>query len=164
MAENHRVIFYPVGNGDTTQIVLSNGRRILFDFCQQPNANDPKSPEIDLYTRLRDELNEASRDRFDAVAFTHADRDHIQGSTEFFELWHAEKYQGQGRIKIEQLWVPAAMLLEEASRDEQSAEFCILRQEARYRLLKGKGIVVFSRPKILIEWLHEELKKRGEPT
>jgi len=162
--EKHRVIFYPVGNGDTTQIVLSNGRRVLFDYCQQPNASDPKSPEIDLQTRLRGELKDASRDRFDAVAFTHADRDHIQGSTEFFELRHAEKYQGEGRIKIEELWVPAAMLIEEASRDEQSAEFCILRQEARYRLLEGNGIVVFSRPKVLIEWLHEKLRERGEAT
>lgn len=106
--------------------------------------------------RLKDELKRASRDDFDAVAFTHADLDHIQGSTEFFELRHAAKYQGEGRIKIKELWVPAAMLIEEATKDEQSEEFCILRQEARHRLLEGTGILVFSRPKLLIEWLHEK--------
>jgi hypothetical protein len=164
MGETHRVVFYPVGNGDTTQIVLSKGRRVLFDFCHRPNAEDPKTPEIDLKTRLKDDLKKASRDYFDVVSFTHADLDHIMGSTEFFELLHATKYQGDGRIKIRELWVPAAMLLEEAARDEQSDEFCILRQEARYRLLEGKGILVFSRPKVLIDWLHEKLKERNEPT
>lgn len=162
MAEIHRVIFYPVGNGDTSQIVLSNGRRVLFDFCHRPDAEDPRTPAIDLKARLKDGLKKAGRDYFDVVAFTHADLDHIQGSTEFFELRHAEKYQGGGRIKIDELWVPAAMLLEEATCDEQSEEFVILRQEGRYRLLEGRGIVVFSRPKQLIDWLHEKLRERGE--
>ena len=164
MAETHRVVFYPVGNGDTTQIILARGRRVLFDFCHRPNAEDPKTPEIDLKARLKEELKKASRDYFDVAAFTHADLDHIMGSTEFFELLHAAKYQGDGRIKIRELWVPAAMLIEEATRDEQSEEFCILRQEARHRLLEGKGILVFSRPKVLIDWLHDKLKERGEPT
>jgi hypothetical protein len=75
MAETHRVIFYPVGNGDTTQIVLSKGRRILFDFCHRPNAEDPKTPEIDLKARLKDELKKASRTTSDIVSFTHADLD-----------------------------------------------------------------------------------------
>jgi hypothetical protein len=163
MAEKHRVSFYPVGNGDTTQIVLSNGRRILLDFCHRPDAEDPKTPEIDLKARLKDELRKASRDDFDVVGFTHADLDHIQGSTDFFELRYAVAYQGKDRIKIKELWVPAAMLLEETSRDEQSEEFCILRQEARHRLLEGRGIRVFSRPKLLIDWLHEKLRERGEP-
>ena len=163
MSQAHRVTFYPVGNGDTSQIVVSNGRRALFDFCHRTNAEDSTTPEIDLKVRLRDELKKAKRDFFDVVAFTHADVDHIQRSTEFFELRHAKKYQGQGRIKMNELWVPAAMLLEEARRDEQSAEFVILRQEARYRLLEGKGVLVFSRPKPLIEWLHKKLSERGEP-
>lgn len=34
----HQVIFYPVGNGDTTQIILSGGRRVLFDFCHRDKA------------------------------------------------------------------------------------------------------------------------------
>ena len=164
MAHTHRVTFYPVGNGDTSQIVVSNGRRALFDFCHRSNAEDSTTPEIDLKVRLRDELEKAERDFFDVVAFTHADVDHIHGSTEFFELRHAKKYQGEGRIRMNELWVPAAMLIEEAPRDKKSAEFVILRQEGRYRLLEGTGILVFSRPKQLIEWLHEKLRERGEPT
>ena len=149
MSETHKVIFYQVGNGDTSQTVLHNGRRVLFDFCHRDKAEDDDTPEIDLKKQLRDELKDAKRDDFDVVAFTHADKDHIQGSTDFFWLQHAEKYQGKDRIKISELWVPAAMIVESASNDEQSAEFVILRQEARHRLLEGKGIRVFSKPQAL---------------
>lgn len=162
MLEKHQLVFYPVGNGDTSQIVLSQGRRILFDFCHRTNADSTNTPEIDLKKRLKEELHAAGRDYFDVVAFTHADADHIQGSTEFFELQHAAKYQGAGRIKIKQLWVPAAMILENASNDQQSNEFVILRQEARHRLLEGKDILVFSKPQALIDWLVPKLKERGE--
>lgn len=162
LADSHQVIFYPVGNGDTTQIVLSKGRRILFDYCHRGKAEDDDTPEIDLKTRLKDDMKAAGRDYFDVVAFTHADLDHIQGSTEFFELQHAKKYQGDGRIKIRELWVPAAMLLEEADKDHQTEEFVLLRQEARHRLLEGKDILVFSKPQALADWLEPLLKARGE--
>ena len=162
LADSHQVIFYPVGNGDTTQIVLSKGRRVLFDYCHRGKAEDDDTPEIDLKTRLKDDLKAAGRDYFDVVAFTHADLDHIQGSTEFFELQHAKKYQGDGRIKIRELWVPAAMLLEEADKDHQTEEFVLLRQEARHRLLEGKDILVFSKPQALADWLEPLLKARGE--
>lgn len=162
MSETHVVTFYPVGNGDTTQIVLFGGRRILFDFCHREKAEDSDTPEIDLKARLKDDLKKAERDYFDVVAFTHADLDHIQGSTDFFELQHAAKYQGKDRIKIRELWVPAAMLLEEADNDQQQDEFVLLRQEARHRLLEGKDILVFSKPKALMDWLEPKLKERGE--
>ncbi len=162
MPDQHKVIFYPVGNGDTTQIILSGGRRILFDFCHRSNAEEPDTPEINLKARLKTELAEANQDYFDVVAFTHADLDHIQGSTDFFELQHAKKYHGDGRIKIRELWVPAAMLLEEADNDHQMEEFVLLRQEARHRLLEGKDILVFSQPQALMDWLIPLLEARGE--
>ncbi len=162
MADVHKVRFYPVGNGDTSQIELSGGRRILFDYCHRQNSDDDDSPQIDLKSRLTNELSANNRNYFDVVAFTHADEDHICGSTDYFELQHADKYQGDGRIKIRQLWVPAAMLLEEATNEQQSDEFVLLRQEARYRLLEGKDILVFSKPKVLVDWLTPKLKERGE--
>ncbi|MBX3672647.1 MAG: hypothetical protein KF776_06700 [Burkholderiales bacterium] len=163
MAAVHTISFYPVGNGDTEQIVLGNERRILFDFCHRQKGEDDGTPEIDLKARLREELKAAKRDYFDVVAFTHADRDHIQASTEFFWLQQAEKYQGNDRVKIRELWMPAAMLLEEAERDQQSDEFVILRQEGRHRLLEGKDILVFSKPQALMDWLVPKLKERGLP-
>lgn len=161
MSEIHQVVFYPVGNGDTEQIILDNDRRILFDFRHCDKGEDEEPPEIDLKKRLKEELKQAKRDYFDVVAFTHADDDHIRGSTELFWLQHAKEYQSADRIKIRELWVPAAMIIEEAENDEQKKEFVILRQEARHRLLEGKDILVFSKPKALRDWLEPALKKRG---
>ena len=152
----HQITFYPVGNGDSSQIVLENGKRLMFDFRHLKLAEEGNGPEIDLKKRLRSELFEANRDYFDVLAFTHCDSDHINNSTEFFELLHAAKYQGADRIKIRELWVPAAMIIEEATNDQQSNEFVVWRQEARYRLKEGKGIQVFSRPDKLKVWLEKE--------
>lgn len=162
MPVKHQVVFYPVGNGDSSQIVLNNGRRILMDFRHQRSAEDEFNPTIDLAKTLREDLRSSKRDYFDVVAFTHADNDHISGSTDFFELRHAKKYQGNGRIKIEELWVPAVMLLETADNNRQTAEFVLWRQEARHRLLEGEGIRVFSRPPELMDWLTQKLKDKNE--
>ena len=151
----HKVVFYPVGNGDTSQIVLENGKRILLDFRHQNQGENSDSPHIDLKEQLRSELKEAKRDYFDVVAFTHGDNDHIAHSTEFFELWHSQKYQGNDRVHIRELWVPAAMILETATNDQQSDEFVVWRQEARYRLKLGEGIQVFSKPSKLRDWLEQ---------
>jgi len=121
----HKITIYPVGNGDTSQITLKNNKRILFDFRHQIQGENEDHPVIDLKKQLLNELAESKRDYFDVVAFTHGDKDHIDRSTEFFELWHAKKYQGEGRIKINELWVPAAMILDTATNDKQSNEFVI---------------------------------------
>lgn len=151
----HKIVFYPVGNGDTSQIILENEKRLLFDYRHIKKTQEGNGPEINLKDRLKDELKKAKKDAFDVVAFTHGDKDHIENSTEFFELLHAEKYQGEGRIKINELWVPAAMILETATNEEQSDEFVIWRQEARHRFKEGKGIRVFSKPEKLKDWLEE---------
>lgn len=151
----HFVKFYPVGNGDSSQIILDNGKRILFDYRHLKKAENGEGPEINLKQQLRKELEDANRTSIDVVAFTHSDEDHIENSTEFFELKHSKKYQGEDRIKIDNLWVPAAMILETAPNDKQSSEFIIWRQEARHRLIEGEGIRVFSKPDKLKDWLKE---------
>jgi hypothetical protein len=155
-AAPNKVIFYPVQNGDTSQIILNDGRRLLFDFHHLKKGEDEGEPVIDLKSQLEKELKADNRDYFDVVAFTHGDRDHIWHSTEFFELNCANKYQGNGRIKIRELWVPAAMILETATNPQQSDEFVIWRKEARHRLREGKGIRVFSKPEMLKDWLENE--------
>jgi hypothetical protein len=151
----HTISFYPVGNGDTSQIVLENGKRFLFDFHHQAKSEEEGAKEFNLKQRLKDDLKKADRDYFDVVALTHGDDDHIRNSTGFFELQHAAKYQGNGRTKIRELWVPAAMILEPAPQDAQTNEVILWRQEARYRLKEGRGIRVFSRPDKLKEWLEQ---------
>lgn len=147
-----RVKFYPVGNGDCSQIVLSNKKRLLFDYCHRRNAEDEDDPRIDLHQTLNDELRAAGRKDFDVVAFTHLDDDHIAKSTEFFHLEHAKKYQNEDRKKIRELWVPAAAILEKGL----TGEAAVLRSEARHRLKNGQGIRVFSKPSNLKDWLESE--------
>jgi hypothetical protein len=148
----HRLTFYPLGNADCCLIDLAGGQKILFDYADMRNEEEPEDLRIPLGEELRRNLKEANRAYFDVVAFTHLDNDHICKSSEFFHLEHAQAYQGEGRIKINQLWVPAAAVIEEGCSDEDR----IIRAEARHRLKNGKGIRVFSRPAKLKEWLESE--------
>ncbi len=151
-----KVSFFPVGNGDTSQIVLGKTDRwLLSDFHHQKKSEEEGSTDFNLKKHLKDQLKAAKRDYYDVLALTHGDDDHIRNSTEFFELRHAAKYQGGDRTKVRELWVPAAMILEEGTNDQQSNEVIIWRQEARYRLKQGTGIRVFSRPDKLKAWLEK---------
>ena len=145
----HQITIFNLGNADTSRIDLANGKKLLIDYANMRCATDPKDKRIDLPVQLRADLKTAKRDYYDVVAFTHLDNDHTCGASEFFELLHAAKYQGGDRVKIKELWVPAAVLVEDGCEDETR----ILRQEARYRLKKGEGIRVFSGPGQLTDWL-----------
>ncbi len=146
-----KIIFYPVGNADTCLITLEK-RFMLCDYAAKLNPDDPDDRRIDLPEALKEDINYPLRDTIDVVAFTHLDDDHICGATGFFHLNHAEKYQSEGRVKIDELWVPAAAIVEEGAEDEAR----VIRQEARHRLIEGKGIRVFSRPAHLKEWLESQ--------
>lgn len=145
----HSITFFPLGNADCARITLQNGRRILIDYANTRPSDAQDDPRCDLPTLLRDDLEDAGRDGFDVVAFTHLDRDHYGGFSEFFYLEHATKYQSTGRPKIATLWVPAAVLTE--SRPDAD-EACVLQAEARHRFRERTGIRVFSWPDRLEDW------------
>jgi hypothetical protein len=143
--------FYPLGNADSYLIALESGKHLLVDYG---NVRDPKNKDdlrIDLPVALREALGSTSA--FDVVIFTHTDRDHVQGASEFFELRHAKKYQGDGRVTIEDMWVPAAFIIDTKFDNEDAP---ILQREARYRLREGQGIRIFGRPETLKAWLEGE--------
>jgi len=149
----HKLTFFPIGNADCCLIDLESKKKLLIDYAHTTASEDPADKRIDLAKALRDDLDDAERDYYDVVVFTHADKDHVCGAGEFFELEHAEKYQGGGRIKMREMWVPANLILEEGLTDDGR----ILRAEARHRLRKGNNnIRVFSRPEELENWLKDE--------
>ena len=148
----HKLTFFPLGNADTCLLDLECGKKMLFDFAHWEEAEDGNDLRIDLAAALRDDLENDERDSFDVVAFTHLDDDHIHGASDFFYLEHAKKYQAEERIKIKELWVPAAAIVEEGVKDEAN----VIRAEARHRLRQGQGIRVFSRPDALKDWLENE--------
>src|SRR5215208_5950612 len=102
-----KITFYPLGNADCYRIDLRGGQKILFDYANIRSAGDANDKRVDLPDALRKDLKAAKRDSFDVVAFTHFDNDHVCGAAEFFELRHADKYQGGDRIKMPEMWVPA---------------------------------------------------------
>lgn len=143
-----QITFFPLGNADTTLARLQDGRRILFDYAAKGTDQDGDK-RCDLPALLTADMKEAETDTYAVVAYTHLDSDHCGGSSEFFWFEHAAKYQGEGRYKIDTLWVPAGAITEEGCDDCAR----VIRQEARYRLKAGKGIKVFSRPERLCKWL-----------
>ena len=146
------VRFFPIGNADTCVIDLGR-RKFVFDFAA-PTPQGASDRRIDLAETLRAEFKKEGRDSVDVVSFSHLDTDHFAGASQFFHLEHAKKYQGRGRFRINEMWVPAAAILE--SKWDQSKEGRIVQAEARYRLKKGEGIRVISKPDLLDDWLKDQ--------
>ena len=137
----HTITIFPLGNADCCRIDLAGGRKILFDYANTRCADDAADKRIDLEKELRADLKVAQRDSYDVVAFTHLDTDHFCKATEFFELRHAVKYQGKDRIKINEMWVPAAAIYED--RADLAEEGRIIQAEARTGSSKVKGFGYF---------------------
>lgn len=150
-----KLTFYQLGNADCCRMDLDNDKKLLFDYAATRCADDSEDKRADLPKLLRDDLKAAGRNNFDIVTFTHLDTDHTKGSTDFFYLEHDKKYQSDERIRIDEMWVPAAVIVEE--QETMGEEHLIIQAEARYRLRNKKGIRVFSRPALLKDWL----KKNG---
>ena len=144
--------FYPLGNADCCRIHLADNRQVLFDFGAMRDPNDENDNRFDILAEVRKDMRAAKQDSFAAVAFTHLDNDHVKGAQDFFYLEHAKRYQDGDRFKIDELWVPAAAILEEGLEDDAR----IVRSEARYRLRNGERIRVFSRPEALLDWFKAE--------
>ena len=147
----HTVTLFPLGNADCCRIDLAGGQKILVDYANTKNADDPSDKRVDLEQELRADLKSSRRDWFDVVVFTHLDTDHFCGSAGFFELRHAAKYQGAERIGIKEMWVPASAIYED--RTDLAEEGRVIQAEARYRFKRGEGVRVFSRPAKLEAWL-----------
>lgn len=90
----HKVIFSPRYGSDANQIVLENGKRIHFDFRHLLKTEAGKARKS--IWRSPQGWSQKGKQDIVALAFTHGDKDHIENSTEFFELHHANKYQGEG--------------------------------------------------------------------
>jgi hypothetical protein len=144
-----KVHFFPLGNADTVRLDLADNRKILIDYANMRCADDEADLRCDLPADLLRDLAKARRNYYDAVCITHLDDDHCKGFGEFFWLEQAAKYQDDDRIRIRELWVPACAVLE----DGVDGDARLVRQEARCRLIAGKGVRIFSRPARLKEWM-----------
>lgn len=148
----HTLTIYNLGNADCCRIDLANGQKLLFDYAKCRNTDDASDLRVDLEAELRRDLRATGRSYYDVVAFTHADNDHIVGASDFFYLEHNKQYQSDDRIKITDMWVPYALVTEE----DLDGDAAILQAEARFRLIQGTGIHVFSRSDRLEDWFKQK--------
>lgn len=153
-----KIIFYPIGNADTCLIQIGNGLQFVIDYADMHDPDDAKDKRIPLAKRFKADIGWPKCKEVDVLAFTHGDNDHVKRASEMFWLEHAEKYQGKDRVKIKELWVPAALIVEEGSEDDTK----VIRAEARHRFLAKSGIKVFARPEHLKEWLESKGKKLAD--
>lgn len=151
----HRLTFYPIGNADCCFIEVESGKNLLFDYADMRNGDDETDLRIDLKNAIKNKLKGLGKSYIDVVSFSHADEDHYNRFSELFYLKHANKYQSEERIKINEMWIPASLICDGDLDDEGK----ILRSEARHRFKDKKDIKVISRPEVLKAWCEkEELK------
>jgi hypothetical protein len=166
----HKITFFPLckegarpANAETFRIDLANGRTVLGDYADTRDYTNDYDLRWKLKESLKADLKKASKNYFDVVMFTHLDDDHVRGAGEFFWFERFSDRQQDDRVRMQELWVPAAAIVETGL--EGDAE--LIRAEARYRLKQKNGIRVFSAPNTLAEWCTkegldlEELKDRG---
>ncbi|HWS16758.1 MAG TPA: hypothetical protein VN223_02020, partial [Candidatus Elarobacter sp.] len=148
----HKITFFPLGNADSCLLNTSAGKKFLFDFGNEGNPDDANDKRIDLSDKLKKDLEASNRNDYDVVGFTHLDNDHVCGAPDFFYFEHAAKYQSKERVKIGQMWVPAAVIVE----DKLDGDAGIVQAEARFRFKNKLGIKVFSRPDRLRDWMSKQ--------
>src|SRR5271165_2401880 len=146
--------FYPLGNADCCLIRLSSGALFVFDYADTHNPDDNGDKRVPLQQNFRGDIGWPDQKEVHVLAITHGDNDHVKGIPDTFWLDHAQKYQGADRVRFKELWVPAALIVEEGAEDDTK----IVRAEARYRFLNKKGIRVFARPEHLRDWLERQGK------
>lgn len=88
------VVFWPVGTGDSTTIVVDDETVVQIDIHDMVKADDDATPEVAVVDRLMESLPQRDGRPYLAVfALTHADLDHCRGFTDLLseitigELW-----------------------------------------------------------------------------
>jgi hypothetical protein len=150
-----RITFYPLGNADCCLIKTDTGKLFAFDYADMYNPDDRYDKRMALGANFKVDIGWPGNKSIDVLAVTHGDNDHVHKIAEAFWLQHASKYQDADRIKFTDLWVPAALLVEEGADDDTR----IIRQEARHRFWNKTGIRVFARPEHLRDWVEKQGKR-----
>jgi len=132
------ITYFPVGNGDTSLIQLSNGFNILID-CNITNASKDESDDTtyDVHNHLLSVLKKEKNVPFvDAFILTHPDEDHCRGFGETFYTGdpstYSDKHKKDGLIRIDELWFTPRIF------SPHEKDLCdtakTIRKEARRRL------------------------------
>lgn len=107
------VVFWPVGSGDSTTVVVSETVVVQVDINDRAKADDEETPEVPVVDLLVASLPEGEDGRPFLAAFvlTHADQDHCSGFRDLLE-----------KATIGELWATPRMWREYA--DDPEAGLC----------------------------------------
>jgi hypothetical protein len=111
------IVYFPVGNGDTSLIKLEDGTTILVDSNVTSDAFDENNNErFDVYNFLRQELRQENGvHHLDTFILTHADDDHCRGIDKMCYLGDPAKYtdthKKEGLLIIDELWFTPRLFL-----------------------------------------------------
>lgn len=132
------ITFFPVGNGDTTLVTLTDGSSIVIDVNVTADSKDTDENTYDVHAHL---VRESRRDiggdpHVDAFILSHPDQDHVRGFKATFFTGAPSSYSArdrkQGRIIIDELWfAPRLFCAHEKELCDDAKDF---RLEARRRM------------------------------
>ncbi len=119
------VVFWPVGTGDSTTIVLQPGKLVMqIDLRHLAKAKVEGNPEWPIIDYLVKILPKKANDRPYLALFvlTHPDRDHVQGFEELLR-----------RVDIGELWHTPRIFRDQADEDKLCDDAKAFRKEAHRR-------------------------------
>lgn len=126
------ITYFPVGNGDTTLIGLSDGTNILIDCnITEDSRNDREKERYSVHKHLLEEMGKDGSNipHLDAFILTHPDEDHCRGFCTAFYRGDPSKYsqadRRAGLIIIDELWfTPRIISSYEDDLCESAKHFC----------------------------------------
>jgi len=130
----HQLKFYPVDNGDTTLIILTNTITILIDCkIRDGEENSVGNKIFPVKKDLLENLQKRNKNPFlDLFIVTHPDEDHCLGFEQNFYRGDPDKYSEDNRnndeIIVDELWV-TSMVFNSVSNDDAKS----LKKEAERR-------------------------------
>lgn len=130
----HKIKSYPVDNGDTTLITLTDNTTILIDCKIRISAEDPDdTAKFDVKKDLLESILKRDDNPFlDAFILTHPDKDHCHGFAKHFYCGEPGNYKKENRdneeIIVDEMWVTAMLFDGPACEDAKA-----LKKEAERR-------------------------------
>lgn len=135
---DHSITYFPVGNGDTSLIKLTDGTTMIIDLNVRQAGADKDDPSCyDVRGHLLRELRRDSEGRphVDAFILTHPDQDHLRGVEEVFYLGDpsscSEKDKKAELIIVDELWFAPRVFCEFKKNLTKDAK--LIREEAERR-------------------------------
>jgi len=132
-----KILFFPVGNGDMTLIVLESGRKVLIDTNIRAAADDPDDDTPDVAGELRGHLTRDANGRLyvDALLVSHPDQDHCTGLRTHFHLGPPSDWsKAADKIFIRELWSSPLVFRRASSQHKLCDDAKAFNSEARRRV------------------------------